>query len=820
MFKERENRSQMITLQFGRASNHVGAQYWNILEKSDDKKAVEPQYRSIDRPRVFICDFNRALGPAMSRQGNSELGSDEMSRVYNEQASRVQVYRRDDVDGGGDMYWTNYMSTPLENCYTHFTPGDYGTKEDAYYYSPHTDWSETSLRRLLEGCDRLGTVQMLYDVSASFTGLCTTAFEWLAEEAPKKDVILLPIETFGKGTEASHWCLNFAYSISRCLPTESSPLHVLGCLPSSQPFGSILDDERLYRRSAPVALSLAALAYSQYTKNEESSYKTALRGRGGLADWGLLGGGDGQWRYTADAVTLPDHFPRQYLGLDDDAHVMSVETSLQLMGPACLRQVTRCLSELRKLKTTGGLDQCIVNSNGALEADNVDEFASTLRGMMDVDAPSKKKSADAQGGALLEPIHETYVLDHVADLLRKQHLNMTAPSFRTRIEPEVVFSANLFFRRFFTRHSVLEFDPLVVIFCCVSLACKTEEFHDTDVRGLMLMPEGADSSGSKYVVDPKILAEVELDLLSGLNYDLVVDQPWPPLLLLCRRLVSGNHLDRPTAERIFRHASDLLTSKWPYCDAVAAFPPGTLAACAVGSVWPTIVSESTTRDGLEVVSKIIADMGAEEGSSADELEKTLNEITILFTDFERNRSDPMMFDPTLMMQLVKYRQKFERTRLRTLAGDESRASSRKGSKRKSSKSKEGGSKKPKKSKKEAAPPPAPSVLSSPDASSVCPSISAFSPMFSLGRILLNTRDLAAPKKKTTWRTVHRRRVLTFRYDHRWRYRIRHQHYERRQLVASDFFPAEAKPRFRYAGFWPGIFNHAGTPEVERMQKVE
>ncbi|KAF4731410.1 hypothetical protein FOZ63_006258, partial [Perkinsus olseni] len=146
--------------------------------------------------------------------------------------------------------------------------------------------------------------------------------------------------------------------------------------------------------------------------------------------------------------------------------------------------------------------------------------------------------------------------------------------------------------------------------------------------------------------------------------------------------------------------------------------------------------------------------------------------------------------------------KFERTRLRTLAGDESRASSRKGSKRKSSKSKEGGSKKAKKSKKETAPPPAPSVLSSPDASSVCPSISAFSPpMFSLGRILLNTRDLAAPKKKTTWRTVHRRRVLTFRYDHRWRYRIRHQHYERRQLVASDFFPAEAKPRFRYSGFW-------------------
>ncbi|KAF4725995.1 hypothetical protein FOZ63_031688, partial [Perkinsus olseni] len=278
---------------------------------------------------------------------------------------------------------------------THFTPGDYGTKEDAYYYSPHTDWSETSLRRLLEGCDRLGTVQILYDVSTSFTGLCTTAFEWLAEEAPKKDVILLPIETFGKGTEAAHWSLNFAYSISRCLPPESSPLHVLGCLPSSQPFGSILDNEGLYRRSAPVALSLAALAYSQYTKNEESNYKTALRGRSGVADWGVLGGGDGQWRYTADAVTLPDHFPRQYLGLDDDAHVMSVDTSLQLMGPACRRQgVTRCLSELRKLKTTGGLDQCIVNSNGALEADNVDEFASTLRGMMDVDAPATEEDSD------------------------------------------------------------------------------------------------------------------------------------------------------------------------------------------------------------------------------------------------------------------------------------------------------------------------------------------------------------------------------------------------------------------------------------------
>ncbi|EER04354.1 hypothetical protein Pmar_PMAR022086, partial [Perkinsus marinus ATCC 50983] len=60
---EGEDRSsQTITLQFGRASNHVGAHYWNILDKGDDKKVKQALYRTnTATPRVYICDFNRSL---------------------------------------------------------------------------------------------------------------------------------------------------------------------------------------------------------------------------------------------------------------------------------------------------------------------------------------------------------------------------------------------------------------------------------------------------------------------------------------------------------------------------------------------------------------------------------------------------------------------------------------------------------------------------------------------------------------------------------------------------------------------------------------
>ncbi|KAF4673437.1 hypothetical protein FOL47_010589 [Perkinsus chesapeaki] len=739
--------NDIITLQFGRASNHVGSHYWNIEEACEaDEMATKPLYRG-KKPRALMCDFNKAVG-------------------------------------------------------THFVPGDYGMNRDGYYYAARDDldWSETALRRLLESCDRLDTIQSLFDVSTSFTGDCVSAIEWLGDEVPKKDVIFVPLETLGQGSDAAEWCLNFAYSICQCVASDSTSLKVLGCIPSGlEALGSIIDNERLYKRTSPIALSLHALTYPDRVGNgHHRSYKSI---NAHLADWGILAPpGDHQWEYHIDKVHLPEAFPRAHLGLSEGDQFLSVSTTLDANGPSSRRQISRCLSDLKKLRSSGNLSRCIANSNGVLEADTIDEFETVLKDMTDQKATAANDECDdspflmateedvkpEQHGhhhhhheALLFPMtvdelrakraaanqRATAVLDHVADLLRKQYVGMSSPTLRTRIEPEVIFSANVFFRRFFTRHSVLEFDPLVVIFSCVSLACKTEEFHDTDVRGIMLMadvpPGSANDGSSKYVVDPKILAEVELDLLSGLDYDLVVEQPWPPLLLICRKLVASAQLDRPTSERIFRHASELLTLKWSYCDAVATFPAGTLAACSIASVWSTVVANSTAGKGIEVVCKIISEMGAEEGATPEELESSLRQISVLFDDFEKNRSDPIMFDPTLMMQLVKYRQKFERTRLRTLAGEESRASSSKASKRKSSKSGKESSGRRKRSKKDAppsvAPTPSPSVVSSPDAS---------------------------------------------------------------QLVASDFFPEEAKPRFRYAGFWPGIFNHAGTPEVERMQKVD
>ena len=106
--------------------------------------------------------------------------------------------------------------------------------------------------------------------------------------------------------------------------------------------------------------------------------------------------------------------------------------------------------------------------------------------------------------------------------------------------PKVLGTAITYFQRFYLHHSVMDADPKHIMMASVYLACKTEE-HYISAEELARMTKQ----------DPSIVLREELNLLNGLNFDLIVHHPYRPLLalqLLLDELAGG--------ERVYAFASD------------------------------------------------------------------------------------------------------------------------------------------------------------------------------------------------------------------------------------------------------------------------
>jgi len=152
---------------------------------------------------------------------------------------------------------------------------------------------------------------------------------------------------------------------------------------------------------------------------------------------------------------------------------------------------------------------------------------------------------------------------------------------------EVLWTALVFYRRFFATRSPMEFDPVPMMFACVHLACKIEEVHEITMDRLLGAGESADDGAVKKIRDQAVA--FELPLLDGIGFQLLVE-PKPDSCVemlvgeLQRSLASLSSppkISEPTWEALTKDAERLAVELAVRTDAVLRWPASALIAAAL-----------------------------------------------------------------------------------------------------------------------------------------------------------------------------------------------------------------------------------------------
>ncbi|KAK2149284.1 hypothetical protein LSH36_457g02068 [Paralvinella palmiformis] len=108
----------------------------------------------------------------------------------------------------------------------------------------------------------------------------------------------------------------------------------------------------------------------------------------------------------------------------------------------------------------------------------------------------------------------------------RRHYEYVLKEFCTKFQPPmpryVLGTAMAYVKRFYLRNSVMDFHPKDVIYTCVYLACKVEEFNISIVQFVSNIKNDA-----KTATD--LILSQELLMMHQLNYHLTVHNPYRPL---------------------------------------------------------------------------------------------------------------------------------------------------------------------------------------------------------------------------------------------------------------------------------------------------
>ncbi|KAG2431205.1 hypothetical protein HXX76_009733 [Chlamydomonas incerta] len=118
----------------------------------------------------------------------------------------------------------------------------------------------------------------------------------------------------------------------------------------------------------------------------------------------------------------------------------------------------------------------------------------------------------------LAPLGELLMLKYYQQIIQDKCREMRMPV-------KVMATAILYHKRFFLRHSSMEFDPGRVMITAIFMATKVEEFYT----------RAADIAKS-FAVTEDLVVKQEVALLEGLNFDLVVHSPYRGLQGLLQEL--------------------------------------------------------------------------------------------------------------------------------------------------------------------------------------------------------------------------------------------------------------------------------------------
>ncbi|CAE7438154.1 CCNH [Symbiodinium natans] len=159
--------------------------------------------------------------------------------------------------------------------------------------------------------------------------------------------------------------------------------------------------------------------------------------------------------------------------------------------------------------------------------------------------------------------------------------------------PEVLWTALIFFKRFFAASSPMEFDPLTMMFTCVHVACKVEEFRNLTLDKLL------EAGGFGEQMRPRVV-DLELELLQALDFELHVEpKVRPSLRVLGQELQARSNI--ADLEEAIDRAEDLVLQLCASTNAVLQWPVSVLIAVA----WEVALEEAVAEKSSPVCSLLL-----------------------------------------------------------------------------------------------------------------------------------------------------------------------------------------------------------------------
>lgn len=240
----------------------------------------------------------------------------------------------------------------------------------------------------------------------------------------------------------------------------------------------------------------------------------------------------------------------------------------------------------RRLESPSASTELLAMSWALSSADEGERWTFTAEALAGARAQASHRAVRALGGYaphLLNPAEESLFVRFYAHRLPEVWRLSGVP-------PEVQWTSLVFYQRIFVVRSPMEFDPMLVMFACIHIACKTEEVHDMSLDRLLESTVGLDEQLKRKV------AALELPLLEALRFSLFVEpQPFTALQMLGDELQQccGGHCS-PTAEvpasprcpegaidEIIARAYELVIECCVRTDAVVRWPASVIISAAL-----------------------------------------------------------------------------------------------------------------------------------------------------------------------------------------------------------------------------------------------
>lgn len=217
------------------------------------------------------------------------------------------------------------------------------------------------------------------------------------------------------------------------------------------------------------------------------------------------------------------------------------------------------------------------------------------------------------GNNLDEDAREKKFLTFSEEKIIGRHFEHVLREFCNVFQPPmpkyVTGTALCYFKRFYVKHSVMDYHPKDIMLTCVYLACKVEEFNVSITQFV------GNLKGDREKFTNTILT-FELQLMKKLHYHLTIHNPYRPMEgLFIDIKTRGKSIDSSKVEKLRKAAEDFLERSLA-TNVSLIFAPSQIALAAI------LTSAESDKISLD---SYLADMLLA-GCSSEEVKKTVYQI--------------------------------------------------------------------------------------------------------------------------------------------------------------------------------------------------